>query len=630
MTRQLWDAAQPPVSFVFDGRRFDATNLKFEQDEQGAIWNDPSGLQARAVLRTFKDSPAVDWVVEFTNTSQSELPLLEQVRALDLHWPCAPDAVPTLHGNKGSVCAMDDFLPFSHVVEAGETALAFAPAGGRSSDGAFPFFNLEGAGEGLVFVLGWSGQWNAGFAREDNGVHIQAGMETLSVKLQPGESIRTPRVLLLPWSGDDVSVGDNLLRRLLLAEYCPRDAKGEIGLPPVAHMTMSQFHATGITSEANELDALQKAYDLGCEAFWVDACWYGQNGKWYENVGDWRIRPEAFPNGLKPIGDAARERGMKFVLWFEPERVVRETPIETEHPEWLLYSDGDGYNRLFNLGLPAAREYMTDLISKIIGDSGVTIYRQDFNFSPLPFWQQADEHGREGMTEMRHIEGLYAMWDELQRRHPGLLIDNCASGGRRLDLETTMRSFPLWRSDFSDTGGPAHGAGLQVGDQSQTAGLSRRLPLHAASAWTFSPYTFRSSMSSGVCLYCGIQGEDFPAREAKTAIAELKRLRPHFLGDFYDLAPLTLESSDWCAYQFYREDLNGGFALFLRRHESEIEQMDMALRAVDPQARYRVTLSPTFEQGESRETTGEELQNLQIQIAEKASSLLLEYAKIEA
>ena len=113
------------------------------------------------------------------------------------------------------------------------------------------------------------------------------------------------------------------------------------------------------------------------------------------------------------------------------------------------------------------------------------------------------------MTEIRHIEGLYAMWDELRQRHPGLAIDNCASGGRRIDLETTMRSFPLWRSDFSDVGGPEHGARLQIGDQSQTAGLSRWIPLHTAAVWSFTPYAFRSAMSSGVVLYGDIRPTPF-------------------------------------------------------------------------------------------------------------------------
>ena len=79
---------------------------------------------------------------------------------------------------------------------------------------------------------------------------------------------------------------------------------------------------------------------------------------------------------------------------------------------------------------------MTERISSLIEEFGVTIYRQDFNMAPGPVWTEADTPDRVGMSEIRHIEGLYAFWDELLARHPGLVIDNCSSGGRRIDLES--------------------------------------------------------------------------------------------------------------------------------------------------------------------------------------------------
>ena len=75
-------------------------------------------------------------------------------------------------------------------------------------------------------------------------------------------------------------------------------------------------------------------------------------------------------------------------------------------------------------------------------------YRQDFNMQPDIYWAANDEPGRTGMKEIRHIEGLYYFWDYLLSRFPNLLIDNCASGGRRIDWETIGRSAPLWRSDY--------------------------------------------------------------------------------------------------------------------------------------------------------------------------------------
>ena len=69
---------------------------------------------------------------------------------------------------------------------------------------------------------------------------------------------------------------------------------------------------------------------------------------------------------------------------------------------------------------------LTDHLSNLIRDGRIGCYRQDFNMDPRPFWDAADAPDRVGISEIRHITGLYAMWDELLARHPGLLIDNCS------------------------------------------------------------------------------------------------------------------------------------------------------------------------------------------------------------
>ncbi|HDS74234.1 MAG TPA: alpha-galactosidase, partial [Firmicutes bacterium] len=313
--------------------------------------------------------------------------------------------------------------------------------------------------------------------------------------------------------------------------------------------------------------------------------------------------------------------------WFEPERVRRGTPLQTEHPEWLLENGEDKGNLLFDLGNDEARRYLTGFISGMIEEVGIDIYRQDFNFEPLTYWKRADEPDRVGMHEIRHIEGLYAFWDELRARHPNLLIDNCSSGGRRIDLETTSRSFPLWRSDYTDLPAKNEGMKLQIGAQAQTAGLSRWVPLHSASVWTFEPYDMRSSFSTGVSLYTDILADDYPIDLVKHAVAEVKRLRPYLLGDFYPLVLLTVEEHDWCAYQFDRPDLGTGCAIFLRRHESPYPSVVAGLRNIDTDARYEISLSRVYEHGSFHQIGAWDLKRLTVSIPTAPGSLLLEYRK---
>ena len=266
--------------------------------------------------------------------------------------------------------------------------------------------------------------------------------------------------------------------------------------------------------------------------------WYGDaplnpqaetfDTKWAEQVGNWFPNKHTYPQGLRPLGDALRDLELGFVLWFEPERVHPGTLLEREHPEWLLRPLGDT-EYLFNLGHPEARRFMTDKVSALIAEAGVTCYRQDFNMHPALNWDGADAPDRVGMSEIRHIEGLYAFWDELLARHPGLMIDCCASGGTRIDLETISRSMFLWRSDVQclpDLSPTAM--------QTQTHGLSLWVPTSAGCCRSPETYGFRSALGPGIVLDWSTRAYEmkvgFPDKLplARQLLDEQIALRPYF------------------------------------------------------------------------------------------------------
>ncbi len=221
--------------------------------------------------------------------------------------------------------------------------------------------------------------------------------------------------------------------------------------PPIVHLSTS-FYELNDSTEESVLSHLEAIRGLGFEYFWLDAYWTRDG--FPNGMGNYGFPleraepPDRFPHGLKPIGDAAREAGMGFVVWFEPERVASNTHLAREHPEWVISPAGDG-SGLCNLGDPEARQYITDYLIAAIQQYGITGLRIDFNIGPLPFWQHLDQQdpGRVGLAEIRYVEGLYRMWDDIRAACPGLFIDNCASGGMRVDLETCSRSIPLWRTD---------------------------------------------------------------------------------------------------------------------------------------------------------------------------------------
>ncbi len=572
-----------------------------------------SGLQIKCEAKVYDDYPAVEWVLYMTNTGASDTPMIEDIRPLDMRI-AAPAGQVTLHHSNGSTCASTDFLPVDQSINPG-SEINLAPNGGRSSDGNLPFFNLEWNGGGLAGAVGWSGQWALRLRRDaDNQLTLQAGQQVTHLKLHPGESIRTPRILLVNWQGLDWLRGNNFLRQVMLKHYIPKN-HGEFVMPMFTQTGGITTDGLNAVNEKNLLAAI-KSDTLGIEGYWLDAGWF--QGGWPFGAGSWVPDKEKYPHGLKPISDAAHARGMKFILWFEPERVTPISQIWKEHPEWVMHlpTGGDG---LFNLGDPAARQWLTDFLSKCIQDWGVDVYRNDFNIPPLGFWQAADAPDRQGMAENQYISGLYAMWDEIIKRKPGVWIDNCASGGRRIDLETMSRSIPLWKSDT-----PCCNRAIQTWDQAQIAGLSLYVAPHSSGLLGWDDYTYRSVVTTGITIVADTGDKRFDKKHAAKLMDETKSLRPYFLGDYYPLTEITTDDTKWCGWQFNRPDMGRGFAMLFRRPQCPYSGLDVTLRGLEREANYEVTYVDT---GKKLVIRGSHA-NLKVEIDSKAASSLITYSKV--
>jgi alpha-galactosidase len=273
-------------------------------------------------------------------------------------------------------------------------------------------------------------------------------------------------------------------------------------------------------------------------------------------------------------------------------------------------------------------------VSGFITDFGMTWYRQDFNVPPERYWELADTPNRVGMTEIGHVEGLYKMWDDLLAKHPGLHIDNCASGGRRIDIEMMSRSFVIWRTDygFHDT----------LAEQAQTQALAPWVPGNLAlETYTQSkpwkkpgPYTSAESLylmrlgyGAGYGTTPGEAGLDNPEWVSwyKQALAEYQTVRPYFYGDFYALEPYSLDSDVWTAWQWNRPDHQDGIVLALRRPKSTDTVANLELRQLKPNGVYNVEIRSTYDKGPVRQMKGSELAHLKIELRDAPGSTLVLY-----
>lgn len=620
------------VSFRCDGRPsgplLDGCERRQEEHPEAAglrrlvTWRDASsGLETRVTALRYADFPAVEWVGHLRNGGAQDSALLEDIQALDALLPLA--GTPVLHWANGAVASFDDFAP--RVQPLGEKdRLRLTPGGGKSSSQVLPFFNLArgDGGGGVIVAIGWTGEWAAEFAGTAAGaVHVRAGLARTRLRLHAGEEIRTPRVVLLFYEGDRWR-GQNLWRRFVLAHHRPRPGGAADWQAPI---TCGNW---GGTSATVHLDNIRQftSQSLPIEYYWIDAEWYGTGG-WFRAVGDWRVKRDLYPEGFAPLSAELRKTGRKLLLWFEPERVFENTPWFTEHPEWLLQCGADV--ALLNLGNPEARRYLTDFLSERFREFGLGCYRQDFNIDPLPFWQAADTPDRQGMTEIRYVEGLYALWDELLARHPGLIIDNCASGGKRLDLETLGRATPLWRTD-----GPRDA----IAHQCHSWGLLPWVPLSAASEdRAGDDYEFRSSMCSALALNWWSPGDvpappiraDFPWDWARRTLAQYGEMRPFWYGDYYPLTGYSTAPDVWMAYQLDLPERGAGLVVVLRRPESPYTTARLRLHALPADAPYRVR---DLDTGRKTDLPGAMLVNegLEVTLPRKPGSALFIYERIGA
>lgn len=647
----LWQFAkgvEPPFSFLYDGRlsaqllpnwRVEHKTRRIDNARIAHIFtytDGDTGLQIECECMLFRDYPAIEWVLRLRNRGSQGTPILSEIRAIDT--TLTGEGRWILHRVLGSNAQRDDFAPIVDILKRGDH-VHLAPVGGRpSSVSALPFFNLQTEGGGALFAIGWSGQWSADFvAEERNTLRLRAGIERTHLKLHPGEEIRTPRILLLFWQGEDEFAEFNRLRRFLLQYHVPR-RRGKPVTLPLAFTTCGPPGEANQATEQNQLDFAARVAPLGVEYFWLDAGWF--EGRWPNGVGNWFLRKDGFPRGLRPLSEGVRRLGMKgLLLWFEPERVFEGTWIDREHPDWLLHLPNNP-NRLLNLGNPTALNWLTEHLSQMIEREGIAVYRQDFNIDPLPFWRTADAPDRQGITEIRYVEGLYTLWDTLLKRHPNLLIDNCASGGRRLDLETISRSVALWRSDYAYF--------EPIGKQCHTAGISRFLPTASTGCGYPDTYQMRSALNSGLVLWTAwAPGADydtyrrflppetpwrpnqpFPMQRAKALVAEFRRVRSFFYGDFYLLTPYSTADDTWMAYQFHLSDKNAGIVLVFRREKCSVTRLRLPLRAIDASASYEVHLNDDDLRRTVKVYRGQEIiDGLDMQIERAPGSLLVEYRK---
>ncbi len=459
-----------------------------------------------------------------------------------------------------------------------------AAADGRSSGEYVPWFALTNpAGGGLLAGLVWSGRWRLDARRIGESVALTFGISEFGHRLRPGARISLPGIVLSGFAGD-LDDGANTWREWLRTAWIPATPEN---WPWVQYNHWYAYY--GDIDEVRLFAEARYAATSGCEVFVIDDGWFeGRRPDSYvAGWGNWREDRARFPSGLQAFGDRLRAIGMKFGLWVEPERADENGELVLNHPEWVATRDGEPIYRHGSSGLQGVhlclgnaevQQWMADDLIRVVRGYGVDWMKWDYNMgyglgcnAPHHNHQTSDGHHA-------HTIGLYRVLAELRAACPDLVIENCASGGHRVDLGILRQTHTSWLSDYTHRAASCR-------QHVQGAGLF--LPLAHLNSCVLAKrntFEFRSRMAGafGVSDFMG-EWSDGERGTLALAIGEYKRLRPFLTGQRFLLTgPLH---QNWEIWQFVHPT-EEAMALLAFRDGGVIDEVHICLRNIDADRLY--------------------------------------------
>jgi alpha-galactosidase len=318
--------------------------------------------------------------------------------------------------------------------------ISFDNIGSWSTIKYLPMGMIEDKKAGLIWFwqVEHNGSWHCEMSNTSNGsTYLYLGgpdaehSQALK-KLKPGESFQTVPVALGCVTGgfDNAVAALTQYRRLALLRPHPANQS----CPVVFNDYMNCLFGDPTTEK--ELPLIKKAAKAGCNYFVIDAGWYAEkNETWWDAVGLWQPSKTRFaPDGMQSLLDTILKRGMIPGLWLEPEVIGINSPMKDKPDDWFLMRNNirivDNSRFLLDFRNPEVRAYMSGVVDRMVNDYKAGYIKMDYNNT---VWGADSESGSAGQGLLEHNRAVVAWYKEIADRYPGLIIENCGSGGCRMD-----------------------------------------------------------------------------------------------------------------------------------------------------------------------------------------------------
>ncbi|HAK47465.1 MAG TPA: alpha-galactosidase, partial [Spirochaeta sp.] len=324
----------------------------------------------------------------------------------------------------------------------------FGQRGTMPVRGWYPFAAVEDKEAGVFWGVQIEAQasWQIEASRRDDFINLSGGLADREFGhwlkiLSPGDSLKSPEAYLTTVkSGFDDLCSRLLEQQLISSENMPGSEKG-------APVVFNEWCTSWGQPEAGQISRyLPILKQIGIKYYVIDAGWYDEGcGSWETAHGDWNVSTELFPQGLKKTCDEIRSYGIVPGLWFEFETAGIDSRIINKH-EWLLQKDGfllrSGARYFLDFRNPEVRNYLRQKVIKLLKSQGFGYLKIDYN-ETTGIGCDGGDSPADGIRE--NILASQDFINEIRREIPGIVIENCSSGGHRQEPSfinlTDMSSF---------------------------------------------------------------------------------------------------------------------------------------------------------------------------------------------